>query len=107
MCMMLQARGLWHAMEGSEDYMEDCMALEVIAKVVPPKMLGSIARKPMMKASWEFITLRNIGIDRVWKAKASSLKHEFDALTFHNGESVDDFGARIGRITNQLAILGY
>jgi hypothetical protein len=28
--------------EGSDDYMEDCMALEVITKVVPPEMLDSI-----------------------------------------------------------------
>jgi hypothetical protein len=35
MHVMLQARGMWHAVkEVSEDYMEDRMALEVIAKAV-------------------------------------------------------------------------
>jgi uncharacterized membrane protein YgcG len=107
MRVMLQARGMWHAVkEVSEDYMEDRMALEVIAKVVQLDMLGSIASKPAVKVAWDSIMMRNVGVDRVKKAKASSLKHEFDVLTFLDDESVDDFGVRIGRITNQLAVLG-
>jgi hypothetical protein len=60
--------------EGTLDYMEDRMALEVISKVVPVEMMGSIAIKPTTKAVWEAIILRNISIDRVWKAKVNSLK---------------------------------
>jgi hypothetical protein len=46
MHVMLQARGLWTTVsEGAPDYTEDRMALEVIAKAVPPEMLGSIASK--------------------------------------------------------------
>jgi hypothetical protein len=86
--------------EGTPDYMEDRMALEVISKVVPVEMMGSIASKPTVKATWAAIIQRNVGVDRVQKAKANSLKHEFDSLTFNDGESVDDFGVRIGRITN-------
>jgi hypothetical protein len=106
MRVMLQAWGMWHAVkEVSEDYMEDRMALEVIAKAVQPNMLGSIASKPTVKVAWDLITMRNVGVDRVKKAKVSSLKHEFDVLTFLDDESVDDFGVRIGWITNQLAVL--
>jgi hypothetical protein len=42
----------------------------------------------------------------VKKAKASSLKREFNVLTFLDGESVDDFSMCIGQITNQLVVLG-
>jgi hypothetical protein len=105
MRVMLQARGLWDAVSAGTS--EDHMALEVITKAVPPEMLGSIASKPSAKAAWEAITLRNVDIDRVHKAKASTLKHEFDALTFNDGETMDDFGARIGQITNQLVVLGF
>jgi hypothetical protein len=49
---------------------------------------------------WQAIILRNVGVDRVRKAKANSLKHEFDSLTFNDVESVDDFGVRISRIIN-------
>jgi hypothetical protein len=104
---MLLAWGLWGTVsEGTSDYTEDRMALEVISKAVPVEMMGSIASKLTTKSAWEVIILCNVGVDRVQKAKANSLKHEFDALIFNDGESVDDFGARIGRIMNQLAVLG-
>jgi hypothetical protein len=89
------------------DYTEDRMALEVIMKVVPLEMLGSIMSKQSAKAAWEAISLRNVGVDWVRKVKASTLKHEFDAITFNDGETVDEFGTRIGWITNQLAVLGF
>jgi hypothetical protein len=96
MGVMLQARGLWTAVnEGTFDYTEDCMALEVISKVVPVEMMGSISSKPSAKATCESIILCNIGVDRVCKAKASTLMREFDFLAFLHGESVDDFNARI------------
>jgi uncharacterized membrane protein YgcG len=108
MHVMLQARGLWDAVNaGTTDYTEDCMALEVISKAVPPEMMGTIVCKPSVKAVWDAITLRNVGVDRVRKAKATTLKREFNSLMFHDGESVDDFGALIGRITNQLVVLGF
>jgi hypothetical protein len=89
------------------DYTEDRLALEVIAKAVPPELMGLIASKPSAMAAWESLVLRNIGVDRVRKAKASTLKREFDSLTFEAGESIDDFGTRLSRITNQLAVLGF
>jgi hypothetical protein len=102
MRVMLQARGLWDAViVGTTDYMEDRLALEVIAKAVPSELMGSIVSKPSVKAAWESLVLRNVGVDRVRKAKASTLKREFDSLTFEASESIDDFGTRLSRITNQ------
>jgi hypothetical protein len=75
MRMMLQARGMWNTVtEGALDYTEDHMALEVIAKEVPPELMGSIVSKPLAKAAWEAIILHNMRVDRVRKAKASTLK---------------------------------
>jgi hypothetical protein len=42
----------------------------------------------------------------VCKSKAGTLKWEFDALKFHSGETVEDFGVRINSIANQLVVLG-
>jgi DNA-directed RNA polymerase specialized sigma24 family protein len=92
---------------GMTDYTEDRLALEVIAKAVPPELMGSIVSKPSAMAAWESLVLRNVGVDRVRKAKASALKREFDSLTFEAGESIDDFSTRLSRITNQLAVLGF
>jgi uncharacterized membrane protein YgcG len=108
MRVMLQARGLWDAViVGTTDFTVDRLALEVIAKVVPPELMGSIVSKPSAMAAWESLVLRNVGVDRVHRAKASTLKREFDSLTFETGESIDDFGTRLSRITNQLAVLGF
>jgi hypothetical protein len=79
----------------------------VIAKAVSQELMGSIVSKPSAKAAWELLVLRNVGVDRVRKAKVSTLKREFDSLTFEAGESIDDFGTRLSRITNQLAVLGF
>jgi hypothetical protein len=108
MRVMLQARGLWDTViVGTMDYTEDRLALKVIAKAVPPELMGSIASKPSTKAAWESLVLCNVGVDRVRKAKASTLKCEFDSLMFEVGESIDDFGTRLSRITNQVAVLGF
>jgi hypothetical protein len=76
----------------------------VIAKAVPSELMGSIASK---LSAWESLVLRNVGVDRVCKVMVSTLKHEFDSLTFEAGESIDDFGTRLSWITNQLAVLGF
>jgi hypothetical protein len=83
MRVMLQARGLWDAViVGTTDYTEDRLALEVIAKAVLLELMGSIVSKPSAMAAWESLVLRNVGVDWVHKAKASTLKREFDSLTF-------------------------
>jgi hypothetical protein len=107
MCVMLQVRGLWLAvMLGTRDVTEYWMALEVLTKAIPVEMMGTIASKPTAKIAWDVIKVMNIGVERVRKVKAGTLWREFDALKFHDGESVDDLGIRINRIINQLVMLG-
>jgi hypothetical protein len=99
MHVMLQARGLWDAViVGTTDFTEDRLALEVIAKAVASELMGSIASKPSAMAAWESLVLHNVGVDRERKAKASTLKREFDSLTFEAGEWIDDFGSSRLRI---------
>jgi hypothetical protein len=92
---------------GTTDFTEDRLAMEVITKAVPPELMGSIVSKPSAMTAWESLVLRNVGVDRVRKAKVSTLNREFDSLTFEADESIDDFGMRLSRITNQLAVLGF
>jgi hypothetical protein len=108
MHVMLHAHGLRIVVsEGTSTYTEDRMALEVIAKAVPPELLGSITSKPSVKAAWNVIIMCNVGADCVRKANVSSIKWEFDAITFLDGELIDDFTAQLGWITNQLVVLGF
>jgi hypothetical protein len=46
-------------------------------------------------------------VDRVRKARVSSLRREFDALKFHDGETVEEFGVRIEKLMAQIAALGH
>ena len=65
-----------------------------------------MANKTMAKEVWEALKTWHIGVDRVRKAKAQTLRQEFDTITFKEGESVDDFACRITKITDQLSVLG-
>lgn len=106
MRVMLQARSLWDAVSvGTDDYVEDRMALEVIAKAVPTELMGTIASKATAKIAWDAISTMHVGVERVRKAKANTLRREFDGLKFRDGETVDEFGVRINRIAHQLTVL--
>jgi hypothetical protein len=107
MKVMLQARNLWDAVStGAGSFVDDRNTLEVISKAVPPELMGAVASKAMARDAWDMLRVRNIGIDHVRKGNASTLKWDFDALKFNDGESVDDFSARIDRITCELAVFG-
>jgi hypothetical protein len=74
MRIMLQERGLWLAMSiGTTDYTEDRMALEVLTKVLPPELMGTIANKATANDAWNSLYMHNIGIKRVRKVRASML----------------------------------
>ena len=107
MRVMLQGRHLWDAINvGTDDFTDDRNALEALCKSVPEELRGSIANKTTAKAAWDALKTRYIGVDRVRKAKAKTLRREFDGITFKEGETIDDFASRITRITDQLTILG-
>jgi hypothetical protein len=107
MRVMLQGRHLWEVINvGVVDYTDERYALEALCKAVPKELRGSIANKTTAKAAWDSLKTQYIGVDRVRKAKAKTLRREFDGITFKEGESIDDFTSRITRITDQLTILG-
>jgi hypothetical protein len=97
---------MWLAVSfGTDGYTEDCMALEVLTKAVPPELMGTITNKASAKAAWDALYLHNVGTKRVCKARVSTLRQEFNSLKFEAGETIDDFGACTNRLTTQLAVL--
>jgi 4-aminobutyrate aminotransferase-like enzyme len=87
------------------DFADDRNALETIAFGVPPELQGSIARKPTAKAAWDSLKKTHLDVDRVSQARANMPRQEFDTLQFKDAELVDDFGARITDLANQLEVL--
>jgi len=94
--VMLEARELWTAVSvGTVDWHDDRMAMEAILRATLPEIRVSLAGKGTAKRVWDAIKTERVGIERIWKAKATDLTWEFDALTFRDGESVDDFTHRL------------
>jgi hypothetical protein len=97
---------LWTAVNvGTNDFIDDCNALDAIALGVPSKLRGSIASKATTKLAWDSLKKTHVGVDGVRQAMANTLRHEFDSLKFKDGESIDDFGVRITDLANQLEVL--
>lgn len=107
MKVMLQARGLWDAVEHGEcDEQEDRMAMEAILRAVPSEMISLLATKDSAKDAWDAIKVMRVGVDRVRKAKAQQLRREYESISFHDGESIDDFALRLTSLVSQLGTLG-
>ena len=77
---------------------EDMMAMEAICKSVPADMVVVMANKESAKAAWDDIKTVNLSVERVCRAKAQTLRREFDALIFKDGESMDEFVVRISTL---------
>ena len=107
MKVMLRPRGLWEAVNFADvPEHEDMMAMEAICKSVPADMVVSMSNKESAKAAWDDIKTANLGVERLRKAKAQTLRREFDGLVFKDGESVDEFAVRINNLAARLRTLG-
>jgi hypothetical protein len=105
--VMLQARNLWDAIEyGDCDLQEDCMAREVLILSVPPEMVLRVAKKQSAVDAWEAIKTMCLGSDKVQKGRAQQLRREFEAMTCHSGDKVDDFALRLSNLIINLEELG-
>ena len=82
------------------------MSLEAICKSVPPELQEIMANKPSARAAWEDLKTANLGVERVRRAKADTLRREFDSLVFKDGESIDEFSVRINGVVQQRRTLG-
>lgn len=107
MRVVLGAWGLLHAVDDDDvDEQEDLMATEAICKAVPTEMVEAMANKGSAKAAWKALRTANLGVERVRKAKAHTLRRDFDALVFKEAETIDGFVVRIDSLVQQLKTLG-
>lgn len=107
MKLKLQARCLWDIVEtGDAEFHDDRTALDAICSGVPLEMVPTLATKPSAMEVWEAIRSMRIGDERVRKSTAQSLRAEYEQITFHDGESIEDFALHLSNIVQRLAILG-
>lgn len=106
----MQAHGVWEAIEPKDPkaVVEDKMdkrALAIIYQGISEDLLLSIADKTSSKDAWEAIKTVHLGAEKVKKAKAQTLKAEFESLVMKETEQLDDFCMRLnGLVTNIRAL---
>jgi hypothetical protein len=107
MRVMLRARGLRATVkEGATDEVEDQMAMEALLYGVPLEMAASFASKPFAKVAWDQLESSCLGSDRAHMASAQHVRRQYENITFHDSESLDDFALRLAKMVHELEILG-
>jgi hypothetical protein len=92
MHIKLEARGLWAVVDPvGADFQLDRMALDAICNVVPAEMIVALAMKNSASEVWESIRMMCVGDERIQKASAKKVRHEYELLEFYKGEGIKDF----------------
>ena len=98
---------LWDAVEyGDLPYHDDRRTQEAIIAGVPPKMPVSLADKPSAKEAWDSISAARIGVDRVRRATLQRLRKEWENLSFHPGEQIEDYALHLTTLKQQMILHG-
>ncbi|XP_074322780.1 uncharacterized protein LOC141659750 [Apium graveolens] len=107
MRVLIQAHGVWDAVEPKdtnaaiEDKM-DKRALAIIYQGIGEDLLMSIADKMTSKTAWEAIKTVHLGANKVKKAKAQTLKAEFESLVMKDTEQLDDFCMKMNSLVTNI-----
>ncbi|WCJ34769.1 hypothetical protein M5689_016057 [Euphorbia peplus] len=111
MRVFMQAHGVWEAIDPKDpktvvEDKVDKRALAIIYQGIAEDLLLSIADKRTSKEAWEAIKTVHLGADKVKKARAQTLKFEFESLTMKETEQLDDFCMKLSSLVTNLRALG-
>ncbi|KAC9456363.1 hypothetical protein E3N88_45805 [Mikania micrantha] len=106
---ILKANGLWDMIEPSAntqtDEKKDMTATAYLFQALPEEMIIQIANCKSAKKIWDALKTRNVGVDRVQKARLQTLKTEFEMLKMEE-DSIDSFTAKLNGIVTKASNLG-
>lgn len=107
----MQAQGVWDAVEPSNpkaaiEEKTDKIALDMIYQGIPEEILMSLTDKKSTKDAWEAIKTVSQGAERIRKARAQTLRAEFEALTIKDSDRIDDFYTKINGIVSNIRAFG-
>ncbi|XP_074352056.1 uncharacterized protein LOC141691217 [Apium graveolens] len=110
MKVFMQAHGVWDAIEpkdpkGVVEDKIDKRALAVIYQGLPDDMLLTIAERKTSKEAWGAIKILCLDADKVKKAKAQTLKSEFESLKIKDSEQLDDFCMKLNGLVTKIRSL--
>jgi hypothetical protein len=100
MQVSLEALELWDVVEeASKDHARDWRVLAAILRGVPPEMKVALVVKKTTKEAWDSVKKMHDGDDHVKAANVRQLMKEFENLSFHDSEAMDDFAMRVECLT--------
>lgn len=111
MKVFMEAHGVWEAVEPKDpkaaiDDKMDKRALAIIYQGIPEELVLTIAEKKTAKDAWGAIKVMSLGADKVRKAKAQTLKCEFEALCMKETEELDEFHLKLSNLVTNIRALG-
>lgn len=114
MKVFMQAHGVWEAIEPKEpkdpkaaiEEKIDKRAMAVIYQGIQEDLMLTLAEKKTAKETWEAIRTVCQGADKVKKAKAQTLKGEFEALNMKEAEQIDEFYMKLNGLVTNIRALG-
>ena len=111
MMVFMQAHGVWDAIEPKDpktivDDKIDKRALAVIYQGIPEDLLLALADKKTSKEAWNAVKTMSLGADKVKKAKAQTLKGEFENLSMKDSDQLDDFYLKLHGLVSNIRALG-
>ena len=110
MKIILQANGLGEMIEPTVetkiDDKQDKTAIAYLFQGLSEEMTLQVANSKSAKEVWDTLKIRNVGVDRVQKAKLQTLKSEFELLQMEKDDTIDSFTAKMTSITSKMTSLG-
>ncbi|XP_074345227.1 uncharacterized protein LOC141684221 [Apium graveolens] len=111
MKVLMEAHMVWEAIEPKDpkvapDVKTDKRALAMIYQGIPDDILLAVAEKKTSKEAWESLKIMCQGADKVKKAKAQTLRMEFESLKMKDTEKLDDFCMRLNGLVTNIRALG-
>ena len=104
---VLRAYGHWDAI--TKDVVEEkknYTTKGIIFQTLPENVMLQVAKHKSAKEVWESIKVRNIGAERVQKARLKTLRNELEMLKMKDNESINDFSGKISGIVTKFKSLG-
>ncbi|KAD6454157.1 hypothetical protein E3N88_08863 [Mikania micrantha] len=114
---IFKAHGIWEAIDPGTnvDPKKDYSAVAYLYQALPEDLVLQIAHcehakdiwdKEGIKASFDAIKTRHLGVERVMEARLQTLKAEFEVARMKDNEKIDDFAAKLAGISSKSASLG-
>ncbi|KAK1378600.1 DUF4219 domain-containing protein [Heracleum sosnowskyi] len=110
MKVFMQAHGVWEAIEPKDpketvEERTDKLVLAAIYQGIPKDPL-SLAENKSAKEAWDAIKAVCLGPDKVKKARAQTLKGEFESLNMKETEQLDELYMKLNGLVTNIRALG-